>query len=192
MRSGWPFLSLLSALATLAAACGDDSSGGPPGVDAYVPDVDGGAPVPTLERLFATEPMEGYTYASPVRATSMGEEVLIAVAQTGTIRGVHPETGEEIFSFTIEPRDDGTFLNLLSTPALIEGGTKMVLAWQEVMETRRLRHDSVVFDLETRALDPDYERLELGASVPTYDGSDTVTYEPRYQLQRSDLLVMRR
>lgn len=182
-------LSLRAALAAAVAlaGCGDDSSDGDSGPP---PDFGVDETTPSIEPLFASEVLEGCTYASPILVRSRGQDIVLAVGQKGMVLAVDPASGETVFTYQlpVDPEDD--FLDVLSTPAVIDGGTKLVFGYQEIVgEWVRQNAELVVFDLETRELATDFSPLTLGAMVPTASGTGDVVFDARYQLMRAEIHV---
>lgn len=154
---------------------------------------DGAPPVvipPGVERAWVSAPIAGCTYASPTVVRSRGEDFVLAVGQTGEVTALDPDDGTVAWSVRLEPDNDFEVIELLSTPA-VAGGRYLVLAWQERDAAMiRVRHRVAAVDLETRALAPELPPITLSASVPTFAGDGNVTFDSRWQLQRSMLLAV--
>lgn len=176
----------------LLLGCGDDD----PGFEDASTDMnesDAQEPVSTLaiERLFASDVLEGCTYASPIQVTSRGKELVLSVSQKGIVLAVDPMTGETEFTYQlpIDPEDE--YLDVLATPAIVDEGTKLIFGYQEIIgDWNRQDAELVVFDLETREVSTDFGSLTLGATVPTANGMGDVVFDAHYQLMRSEIQVV--
>ncbi len=132
-----------------------------------------------VERIFETDEDEACIYASPLLVTSQGQSGVLTVDQNGALRVFDPESGDLQWTLTLPPvPDGGGALRALNTPVVV--GNYLIIGWQAF----RSHHFVGVVDLETRAMSSEFEVLELGGSVPNFDGSEEVTFRPDKQLMR--------
>ena len=173
------------AFALAATGCGDDDGGSDP--DADVPD--GSTPAEPLEidRLFTTDEGETCLYASPIEVVSQGERGVLTADLGGTLRAHDPITGELQWSASLPEGPEGAGAReILATPAAL--GNLLVVGWQHF----RTHHFIGVFDLETRAMATDFPVLQLGGSVPNFDGTEDVDFRSDKQLMRGIVKLLPR
>jgi hypothetical protein len=178
---------VLFSCAALLFACGDDD-----GIDDATTLVsDAGV---SATRIFASDPLPGCVYASPIEIESRGERFILAISNEGTMAALDPESGEAEFTLQV-PSPEGSKPLVLSTPAVL--GEKLIVAFQNVSpqsegdavdpQLPRGSHRVVAFDLEARTLDPELPELIVEASAPAWDGGE-VELDSRFQLQRSAVI----
>lgn len=161
---------------------------GGPGPDDAGPAPDGAVGL-EASRAWTSDRFEGCTYASPLLARHGEREVILAVGDRGTVRGLDPADGSTVFETRIEPSSPELTIEVLATPGLFRGGHAAVLGWQELdASRRRAAHRARVLDVDAGDWDDAFAPFALAGSVPGYDGSD-VTFESTYQLWRSAIHV---
>ncbi|QDG53179.1 hypothetical protein FIV42_21255 [Persicimonas caeni] len=183
-------------LLTGAAGCGDDNSqdganNGEP--DAY------SAPDWEINRMFPSQgatskEFEGCLYSSPMPYERDGATEIVALGAEGTLAGLDPDTGAELWSLEL-PTPDGEGVLSIAQPAFIDEH-RILIAYHSVPgsaeevdpNTRRLTHRVAVVDLQNRQVDPAFGDIALEATV---DGNDdkTVSFDPAYALIRPDVEI---
>ncbi|MGE0784211.1 MAG: hypothetical protein AB7S26_00885 [Sandaracinaceae bacterium] len=182
MRTGW------LALAVLVVACGEDPvlpllDGGPEG------GIDGGLQRVSAHRVWESSDTS-CLYASTQLVRSRGEDLLLAIGIAGELRLLDPSTGEDVWVDQIEPpaAPDADTVVAISTPAIVHE-RYVVMGYADLTAspyTVRGFYVSV-FDLETRTMSEDFERIVVDASVPEYAGTGNVVFDRRRQVQRGAL-----
>lgn len=149
----------------------------------------GGSDRPTELRgssAFVTDEF-GCPMASPMLITSQGETHVLVPGTDGFLRAFDPDDGTLTFSVEM-PVAEGHVTDVTAPPVLFDD-SHLVVALQHISPTfRRLDHQVVVVDLETRALDPAFPTLTLSASKPDYTGTATVDFLPPNAFSRSELV----
>jgi hypothetical protein len=98
--------------------------------------------------------------------------------------------GSQIFSITL-PAPAGDDSYAAATPGAL--GTKVVIPYMLYTHgtSTRVGHQIVVFDLDTRALDPTFPAITIAATEPASDGSGNVTFDDATQYSRSTVPTTR-
>lgn len=119
-----------------------------------------------------------------------GPEVLLSVGHE--LVGVDPTTGNYRWRFSL-PAPAGELAFLVGTPRVL--GDRLLAYYHTTaattaardVNTARLRHRVVMFDLVSLALDPDFPPLDLEGSVPVAGGA--VDFVPGQALGRAEVVV---
>jgi hypothetical protein len=124
-------------------------------------------------------------YASPLLARSQGEDWVIVIPQHGKVTALSPSDGHIEFEVAL-PSPDDRQPSTIATPVIV--GHRLFVAYQiEEASGRRERHRVVAIDLENRALDGEFELVELAATQPTWDGTGQVDFRADHALSRATL-----
>jgi hypothetical protein len=142
-----------------------------------------------LERRYRSLDLDGCAIASPVAAVSQDEPVVLLAMSDGVVVALSPDDGHEVFRVVIPPAAAGQEVHLAATPALVDGGHRLLVASMHRLAGTddRREHRVHVIELEARALDPAFPALTLTAAVKTPTG--TVDFLPAHAYSRSALVV---
>jgi hypothetical protein len=156
-----------------------------------------GQTVGPLQRQFVTEERPGCMFASPLLWEGPSGPRIIVTETGGTVSSFDPETGETDWKLVL-PTPEGEDPMPLATPALV--GDRLVLEYHTLptpegkesgarshanTDRQRLRHRVVVVDLTSGELDPDFEPVELEATLEGNGGP--LEFLPGHALGRSEI-----
>ena len=143
----------------------------------------------------------GCHLASPLAYTGAGGVEVVA-SVSDQVAGLDPDTGLELWSVTL-PAPDGEMGFVVGTPLLVEHRlfvsyhTTPASSGGRDVNVTRIRHRVVVVDLSARAIDDDFEIVELSGAVPatptalddggTQDAGE-VAFDPAHALGRAELV----
>jgi hypothetical protein len=150
-----------------------------------------------LEQMFPTDdhPRSDFpncTHSSPMKWIEDGETRILGLDGAGVLRALHPETGQEIWRYTL-PAPDGEKPLAFSHPVMLEAD-RLVVAYMTTpadhgrahdANAPRISHRVVVVDLTERALAEGFEPVVLEAQIEANGG--TVPFRPGHFLSRPDL-----
>lgn len=124
-------------------------------------------------------------YTSPVLVRSQGEDAILVIGVEGELRLLDPDTGADLFTFEIPATPPANLIGVLATPAIV-ADRYAILGWSEIVTSPWdiLAFYVGVFDLETRAMSTEFERIHVQARVPAQDGSGEVVFEPLRAVNR--------
>jgi hypothetical protein len=136
-----------------------------------------------LVRTWRSADVPGCALASPLLVTSQGQELLLTAYSDGVLIGTSLTDGSEVFRVALAA-PAGQAVHIAATPGVL--GSRVVVATmlRDAASARRLAHQVVVLDLETRALDPRFPALTLAASLPAEDGG-VVDFSPANAYSRA-------
>ncbi|MEZ4459057.1 MAG: hypothetical protein R3E66_04885 [bacterium] len=148
----------------------------------------------TATRLFPTENAPGTALGACPYASPLAYDSVILQAAGSDIVALDPNDGSQAWRLTL-PAPDGESAVIIGTPALVRD--KLVVAYYTTdtdqagdAQPSRLRHRVSVVDLDTRALDPMFETIELEGTLPA-TGGGTVTFLPSNALARAEVVIGR-